>query len=575
MIIKSLYKFFLGVLVFANSIGNNVDYDVFSINGAQNQENSTLQLVGSITGEAEVCIGETPAPEIIFTGVDTNNAGLPYTFEYAVNGGTSQFITTTNNSSTVGLFHPTTVAGTFVYDLISITDNNGDIGTVDPEEDQVTIIVNPNPNVSFTVNGSGSCSGSTLAFNSTVTGNGPFEYFWDFGDGNNSTQPNPSHVYNALGCGTSFFDVTLNVIDNNGCSSSFTLSVEVIEKPELSFDDLSGNFPFFQNCTGSNYLLTLGNSSPSNSCVTNYDIDWGDGSPIETNVSFPLNHNYTILGVFDITITASSLNGCNTTEVIEIANSTNPAAGVASPGNTINICAPSNPLDFAITNWHNNPTDTEYLINYGDGNLVTLTQIEMVNSPYFDPPVNYPITHIYEETNCPASPFTINIEVSTFCGTSILSAGPISLVSPPEVSFNSPEMECINTLVLFENTSINGFAQNCSLEALWRWNYGDGTIQNIPSNAPPNGSHTYTSSGTYIVSLEALNSVWNNCGSPTIFTREICIEPPVDPTFDLATTEVCGPITISPSNTTDESLACNGISYEWVIGYTAGYCGTT
>ena len=130
MIIKSLYKFFLGVLVFANSIGNNVDYDVFSINGAQNQENSTLQLVGSITGEAEVCIGETPAPEIIFTGVDTNNAGLPYTFEYAVNGGTSQFIATTNNSSSVGLFHPTTVAGTFVYDLISITDNNGDLGKI-------------------------------------------------------------------------------------------------------------------------------------------------------------------------------------------------------------------------------------------------------------------------------------------------------------------------------------------------------------------------------------------------------------------------------------------------------------
>ena len=104
MIIKSIYEFFLGVLVFANSIGFTVDYDGFAINETQNKEYSILALEGSITGDAEVCVGETPLPEIIFTGVDTNNGGRPYTFEYTINGGASQFITTANNSSTISLF---------------------------------------------------------------------------------------------------------------------------------------------------------------------------------------------------------------------------------------------------------------------------------------------------------------------------------------------------------------------------------------------------------------------------------------------------------------------------------------
>ena len=60
MIIKSIYEFFLSVLVFANSMGITVDYDGFAINETQNKEYSILALEGSITGDAEVCVGQTP-----------------------------------------------------------------------------------------------------------------------------------------------------------------------------------------------------------------------------------------------------------------------------------------------------------------------------------------------------------------------------------------------------------------------------------------------------------------------------------------------------------------------------------
>jgi len=117
MIIKSLYDFFLAVVIFTSGVGFESEYTQLFDNGGQKQESEILVLEGSITGDAEVCVGETPEPEITFTGVDNNNGGRPYRFEYTINGGASQFITTGNNSSSVSLAHPTSVAGTFVYDF--------------------------------------------------------------------------------------------------------------------------------------------------------------------------------------------------------------------------------------------------------------------------------------------------------------------------------------------------------------------------------------------------------------------------------------------------------------------------
>ncbi|MBI4930325.1 MAG: PKD domain-containing protein [Bacteroidetes bacterium] len=50
----------------------------------------------------------------------------------------------------------------------------------------------------------------------TITGTAPFTYYWDFGDGNNSTQPAPSHTYTVAGN----YIICLTVTDANGCISS-------------------------------------------------------------------------------------------------------------------------------------------------------------------------------------------------------------------------------------------------------------------------------------------------------------------------------------------------------------------
>lgn len=51
-------------------------------------------------------------------------------------------------------------------------------------------------------------------------------YLWDFGDGNTSTDPFPTHSYNTVG----FFDVCLTVDDGNGCSDTECMTIEVFTK---------------------------------------------------------------------------------------------------------------------------------------------------------------------------------------------------------------------------------------------------------------------------------------------------------------------------------------------------------
>jgi len=54
-------------------------------------------------------------------------------------------------------------------------------------------------------------------------------YFWDFGDGETSTQASPTHEYNATGT----YNVILVAISRAGCTDTLRLTVDVIVNPLL------------------------------------------------------------------------------------------------------------------------------------------------------------------------------------------------------------------------------------------------------------------------------------------------------------------------------------------------------
>ena len=70
------------------------------------------------------------------------------------------------------------------------------------------------PTVSFSISNNGALAGTPINF---VNGSmGATSYLWDFGDGNTSTDVNPSHVYGSAGT----YTVKLMAI-GDGCTVEF------------------------------------------------------------------------------------------------------------------------------------------------------------------------------------------------------------------------------------------------------------------------------------------------------------------------------------------------------------------
>ena len=119
----------------------------------------------AISGNAAVCINAA-SPVVTFTG---SNGTAPYTFYYNINGGATQSVISVGNVASVTA--PTNAAGSFVYQLVSVTDASS---TLCNQLQSTSITVNVSPlSVGGTLSGSATvCTGSnsTLLSLSGYTG---------------------------------------------------------------------------------------------------------------------------------------------------------------------------------------------------------------------------------------------------------------------------------------------------------------------------------------------------------------------------------------------------------------------
>ncbi|MDQ5930640.1 MAG: hypothetical protein QG594_2428, partial [Bacteroidota bacterium] len=488
---KNQYKILFLILLIFNSIGLM----------AKNKEATTATILkkktsltvapitATIAGTTAVCLNATK-PTITFTG---SGGTAPYTFTYKIDNGAPVTISSTGSGSTATISADTNAPGVFTYTLISVHDASAPTLEV-PVTGTAIVTVADTPIVDFTFTNDNSCSGTTMQFNPSVTGSGTIKYSWNFGDGTAlSNLQNPTHQFTALGCGTSTFSVVLT-INVNGCTVTKTQIITVKQKPNISFTDLNNPFSQdpFNNCSNAasniGFSISVGNSSTS-TCIdpNSYTIDWGDGSPVLKNASFPAAHTYNLIGAYNMVITALGINGCSNSMTYIIKNVTNPSGGIVSPGSTQNLCAPSAPLNFIISNWSGNSLGTLYSIDYGDGSpVVQLTQANLQSSTYYNASnpaasQNFPIPHSYITSNCPNPSFKALLTVSNACGETPSSASNITVYVKPVASFTATSKACLNTNVTFTNTTLTGYNQNCTQNALYLWNFGDGTTSTSTS----------------------------------------------------------------------------------------------
>lgn len=529
-----------------------------------------VSLTASITGTTAVCQGAV-SPVITFTGI---GGAAPYTFTYTLNSGAPQTIVTTGTNNSVTLNVDTAAAGSFVYDLVSVHDTTIPLTEI-TQSGTATVTVGSPISADFNFNNDNTCSETAVQFNSSVLATGTVVYSWDFGDGSTvSNLPNPIHQFTALGCGTSTFSVVLTVTVN-GCTATKTKTIIVKQKPDISFKDANNPFAvdLFNNCsnaaTNPVFPIKVDNASTS-TCISSYSIDWGDGSSTP-NATFPATHTYNLVGAYNMVITALGTNGCSNSVTYVIKNVTNPSGGLVSPGSTQNLCAPTTPINYTISNWGANSLGTVYDIDYGDGSaIVHYTQTDLESSIYFNAPnpsasLNFPIPHSYTITNCPKPEFIAILNVSNACGKTKTSVSGITVYAKPKADFTAPPKACLNTNVTFTNTSITGYGQSCTQNVVYAWDFGDGA-----TSAAVNPSHAYTVAGNYTVTLVAQGY----CGFSVPISKTICIEGPLTPSFTLDNSVGCTPLAITATNTTNEVNTCLSPTYLWTVSYAAANCGT-
>jgi gliding motility-associated-like protein len=263
----------------------------------------------TISGTTGICLNASE-PLITFTGAGTS---APYTFFYAINGGSTLSVTTTGgNTATVSV--STATAGTYTYTLLSVTDGTATTCS-QPQTGSAAVTVWPLPQAAY-ITSSPVCQAGTISFTDqsvanvgTVTG-----WSWNFGDPasggqNTSTLQNPIHHFATAGT----YTITLTVTTSNGCVSVNAVAPLVVHpKPRAGYI-----IP--EVCLSDTYAQFTDTSSvASPSTIAAWSWNFGNpnasppGNPNTSTLQSP-QHSYTAVGNYNVSLIVTSSQGCKDT----------------------------------------------------------------------------------------------------------------------------------------------------------------------------------------------------------------------------------------------------------------------
>jgi gliding motility-associated-like protein len=178
--------------------------------------------------------------------------------------------------------------------------------------DQVEITVNPLPIVSFSASQTLGCSPLSISFiNTTINA---VSSDWSFGNGSTVSINNPSTTFLADGC----YDISLAVLDANGCSANATFIDTVCVHPSPA-----AGFTSSSTSVTDNQLVSFTNTSTG---TNSYSWDLGDGSALQTSENITHTYNLTNEDSLIIVLIATNSFGCTDSASLVLNVTINPPA---------------------------------------------------------------------------------------------------------------------------------------------------------------------------------------------------------------------------------------------------------
>jgi gliding motility-associated-like protein len=373
----------------------------------------------------------------------------------------------------------------------------------------VEIVVNAKPIPAFT--STTECKGFNTVFNSSgsASADGAItNYSWNFGNGSGSISSDPSYIYPAAG----FYNVSLTIETDRGCTGSIPLNVQVYPLPLVDFTQAAV-------CLGApmNFSVT---SIPVTS-VTSYDWDFGDGIGTD-NVATP-SYSYSTAGSFDVELIVTDTNGC--------IDSITKQVDITAPVDVSFICdsvCEGTPSSFINTSVSPGST-VQYSWYFGDGSV----------SPLANPSYTYSDTGTYI--------VALEAVIGTFPSTCTrVTQDTVVIFEVPQTNFTYTDVCQVDSSV-FNSTTVFSEGQN-NLTFLWDFDDASiGSTQDI--------KHKYLLPNTYSVELTA--STASGCSSSISKLVSIYYMPTATFTFG----NVC---LGNPMNFANGSNITSGsLTYEW------------
>jgi len=306
------------------------------------------------------------------------------------------------------------------------------------------------------------CTSTLYIFSPTDSGVGPFQYVWNFGDGDTSNLSTVVHSYRKDGD----YRIKLKMTDGNGCTDTTS--------EKLLFDKIMSRANFTDSTTKSNCPPVTAHfydeSKFAYGGLDSFEWNFGDGSaPVYTE--FP-SKVYNVPGNYTVTLKITDSLGC-----VDSISKTNLISIKGATGTyTVSPKSGCVPLTVQLTAFSNNASKFSW--DLGNGQT----------------PSGSTITYTY--TAARAYIPVLLLSDSFLCTYPLPAIDTINVYPLPIPDFIFDSI-CSGLPTYFYDASD---PQSGSIVA-WSWDFGDGTSSNLQ-----NPSHIYKRNGYYDLGLKVTNS---------------------------------------------------------------------
>ena len=440
---------------------------------------------------ANTIVEKVGGPTVNFTQPPLVSCGpLTYTFintstpnGYALNTFAWDFGDGTTSAVMNPPAHTYAFQGNFLVKL-KVTDANGCADSL-ISSNLITVSI---PKANFTVSEDSSCPSAPtpIRFSNTSTGGYNSVFTWDFGDGSPTSNVfSPAYSYTAVGS----YNVKLSILDNYGCTASYTYPKSIfVDVPVASFN-MSGNY---SACPPFNDQFTF-----TGKYAVKYSWDFNVPGGAFSQIKNPI-YLYANPGDYDPYLIVTSHGGCQATAPSQHVHIDGPIGLFSyTPFTGCNALD----VNFQVTT----SNVVNYTWNFGDGSPLVTTSVPTI--PHHYGPGDWTPSVILED--------------ALGCKVNKIGANDIIVDTIANISFTAVKsILCDTGTVVFSDISKLGTGTVISAYA---WDFGDGNTQN---GLFPVTSHYYSAVNNYTSSLTITTA--GGCSATTTVPIIVAASPQID-----------------------------------------------